>query len=98
MQTPRSPANAVPENLKKQNDMKKILSKFWLRCAIVFILLLALNGTRWRLFPGDDPEGSNLLVNVVLAGAVTLIYALADKCWCQIRRHRQEVKRIFKQQ
>ena len=33
------------KSLKKQNDMKKTGSKFWLRCAIVFILLMLVNGT-----------------------------------------------------
>ena len=51
--------------------MKKILSKLWMRCTILFILLLVLNAVRWRLFPGDDPEGGNLLVNVVMAGGIT---------------------------
>ena len=74
------------KSLKKQNDMKKTGSKFWLRCAIVFILLMLVNGTRWRLFPGDDPEGGNLLVNAAMAAAGTAVYALADWCVRRIRR------------
>ena len=71
--------------------MKKILSKFWLRCAIVFILPVLVNGTRWRLFPGDDPEGGNLLVNAVLAAAGTAVYALADWLVRRVRRRAKEV-------
>ena len=79
------------KSLKKQNDMKKTGSKFWLRCAIVFILLMLVNGTRWRLFPGDDPEGGNLLVNAAMAAAGTAVYALADWCVRRVCRMKKKV-------
>ena len=73
--------------------MKKILSKLWMRCAILFILLLALNAVRWRLFPGDDPEGGNLLVNVVMAGGITGMYAVTALRLRRNRRYKEDVQR-----
>ena len=66
--------------------MKNFTRGFWLRCAIVFILLMFVNGTRWRLFPNDDPEGGNLLVNAVMALAGTLVYGAADILWRKCRQ------------
>lgn len=61
--------------------MKQIRSKFWLRCLIVFAVVLTLRVAWCRLVPSDDPEGSNLLVNVVFAAVPTAIYAIIDHLW-----------------
>ena len=69
--------------------MKKIHLKPWLLYAIIFVLLMVVNGTRWRLFPGDDPEGGNLLVNAVLALMGTAVFALIYTLWRTYRRTRK---------
>ena len=69
--------------------MKKIRLKPWLLYAIIFVLLMVVNGTRWRLFPGDDPEGGNLLVNAVLALMGTAVFALIYTLWRTYRRTRK---------
>ena len=69
--------------------MKKIHLKPWLLYAIAFVLLMVVNGTRWRLFPGDDPEGGNLLVNAVLALMGTAVFALIYTLWRTYRRTRK---------
>lgn len=78
--------------------MKNIFRNAWSRCAILFILSLTLNSVLWRLFPGDDPEGGNLLLNAVMAGIVTAGYALSLRRLRKNRRHKEEVQRRLKQQ
>ncbi len=70
--------------------MKKIHLKPWLLYAITFVLLMVVNGTRWRLFPGDDPEGGNLLVNAVLALMGTAVFALIYTLWRKCRGTKKE--------
>ena len=66
--------------------MRKKTQNPWLLYAIVFTLLMLVNGTRWRLFPGDDPEGGNLLVNAVMALMGTAVFALIRALWRKCRR------------
>ena len=65
--------------------MKHIKEHLWLRAAIVFVVVLTLRVAWCRLLPHDDPEGSNLLVNVVFAAIPTALYALIDHL---ITRHK----------
>ena len=58
--------------------MKHIKEHLWLRAAIVFVVVLTLRVAWCRLLPHDDPEGSNLLVNMVFAAIPTALYALID--------------------
>ena len=58
--------------------MKHIKEHLWLRAAIVFVVVITLRVAWCRLLPHDDPEGSNLLVNVVFAAILTALYALID--------------------
>jgi hypothetical protein len=58
--------------------MKKALSNPWIRYAIVFVVMLVLVGGWFRFGPYVDPEGSNLLVNSVIALILTGIYAVID--------------------
>ena len=63
------------------NFMKNFMHLSWLRYAIVFILLIILNSARWRLLPNDDPEGGNLLINVILASMGTAAYIAIEYWW-----------------
>ena len=58
--------------------MNHIRTHLWLRCAIFFVAVLALRVAWCRWVPSDDPEGSNLLVNIVFAAVPTAIFALID--------------------
>ena len=53
--------------------MKKIRLKPWMEYVLVFILLLGVKATLGRLFPSDDPEGGNLLVNGPLPFCLLLV-------------------------
>lgn len=74
--------------------MKKILTHRWLRCTIVFLIILILRIAWCRLVPSDDPEGSNLLVNVVAALIPTAVYAVLDRWLLDKFWKRQLDKRI----
>ena len=76
--------------------MKNFTPGFWLRCAIVFILLIATRAICWRVLPNDDPEGGNLLVNAVLALIGTAAYAVGDICYRKYRRSQEEIQRKLK--
>ena len=65
--------------------MKHIKEHLWLRAAIVFVVVLTLRVAWCRLLTHDDPEGSNLLVNVVFAAIPTALYVFIDHL---ITRHR----------
>lgn len=58
--------------------MKPYFLRRWVRCVVVFMVILTLRVAWCRLLPHDDPEGSNLLVNVVFSAVLTAIYALID--------------------
>lgn len=58
--------------------MKPYFLRRWVRCLVVFMVILTLRVAWCRLLPHDDPEGSNLLVNVVFSAVLTAIYALID--------------------
>ena len=58
--------------------MKQYFLRRWVRCALVFMVILTLRVAWCRLLPHDDPEGSNLLVNVVFSAVLTAVYALID--------------------
>ena len=47
--------------------MKALLQKTWFRYLMVFAVALTLVAGWFRFGPNPDPEGSNLLVNSVLA-------------------------------
>lgn len=79
--------------MEKQNDMEKKEWNPWLRCTAVFVMSLAVIVALCRLVPTDDPEGSNLLVNAVLALGITAGFAVADRRRRKNRRHREEVER-----
>lgn len=59
--------------------MKELWSKAWLRYVIVFFIALFLVGGWFRFGPYHDPEGSNLLVNSVLAAILTAVYVTLEK-------------------
>ena len=61
--------------------MKKLFQKAWLRYLIVFVVALTLVAGWFRFGPNPDPEGSNLLVNSVLAAILTGIYACLEKVY-----------------
>ena len=59
-----------------------------MRCVLAFFIILTLRVAWCRLIPSDDPEGSNLLVNVVFALIITGIYAIADHMVTKkVKRH-----------
>ena len=69
--------------------MGNVVSSFWSRCAIVFILMIILKGILTRIFLADDPEGGNLLVNAVFALSGTIVYAIADIAWRRLRKRKK---------
>ena len=76
--------------------MKKIRLKPWMEYVLVFILLLGMKATLGRLFPSDDPEGGNLLVNGVFALLLTAGYIVADRRLRKNRKYKEEVQRRLK--
>lgn len=70
--------------------MKNFTRGFWLRCAIIFILLFIIRVLCRLLFPDDDPEGGNLLVNVGFALIGTACYAIGDICYRRYRRNQEK--------
>ncbi|MBO4870914.1 MAG: hypothetical protein J5565_02890 [Muribaculaceae bacterium] len=74
--------------------MKRILSSFRVRCVLAFFIILSLRVAWCRLIPSDDPEGSNLLVNVVFALILTGMYAVADYIVTKkVKRHKKANQR-----
>lgn len=66
--------------------MKALFSKTWFRYLMVFVLALTLVAGWFRLGPNPDPEGSNLLVNSVLAAILTAVYAGIEKTYRRLRK------------
>lgn len=66
--------------------MKKLFQKAWLRYLIVFVVALTLVAGWFRFGPNPDPEGSNLLVNSVLAAILTAIYACLERVFKRLRK------------
>ena len=69
--------------------MKALLSKTWVRYLIVFVVALVFVGGGFRFGPNPDPEGSNLLVNSVLAAILTAVYACLEKVIKRIRKNKE---------
>lgn len=68
----------------------KLKQKAWLRYLIVFLVALFLVVGWFRFGPNNDPEGSNLLVNSVLAAILTLIYVVIEKLVCRNSKHKEK--------
>lgn len=66
--------------------MRKLLRKAWFRYLIVFLVALFLVAGWFRFGPNRDPEGSNLLVNSVLAAILTVVYAGMEKVIQRMRK------------
>ena len=62
------------------------------RCIIAFILLFLLNGFLRNYVLGDEWKDGNLLVNFFITIVLTLAYAGADFCICQIRKRKYQRK------
>ena len=69
--------------------MKALLSRTWVRYLIVFVVALMLVGGWFRFGPNPDPEGSNLLVNSVLAAILTAIYVCIEKFFKRISKKKE---------
>lgn len=67
-------------------NMGKLLRKAWFRYLIVFLVALVLVAGWFRFGPNSDPEGSNLLVNSVLAAILTVVYAGMEKVIQSMRK------------
>ena len=75
--------------------MKKIKLKPWMRYALVFAALLALNaGLRW-ISPGDEWKDGNLLVNLVATALLTAGFAAADRLWRRNKPYRDKLKQLL---
>jgi uncharacterized BrkB/YihY/UPF0761 family membrane protein len=72
-------------NKNEELDMK-VLSKAWFRYLIVFLVALVLVAGWFRFGPNTDPEGSNLVVNSVLAAILTVVYVGMEKVIQSMRK------------
>lgn len=75
--------------------MKKTKLKPWMRYALVFAALLALNAGLRRISPGDEWKDGNLLVNLVATALLTTGFAAADRLWRRNKPYRDKLKQLL---
>ena len=76
--------------------MKKICLRPWQLYAVCFVGCLGAISVLNRLFPGNDPEGPNLLVNATCALSATVGFIIGDRYRRKHRRTKEEVMKRLK--
>ena len=76
--------------------MKKTSLKPWQRYALVFVLLLAVNGFLRRISPGDEWKDGNLLVNLMATALLTAGFIAADRRRLRNKKHKDKVEELLK--
>ena len=76
--------------------MKKTSLKPWQRYALVFVLLLAVNGFLRRISPGEEWKDGNLLVSLVTAALLTAGFIAADRRRLRNKKHKDKVEELLK--
>lgn len=76
--------------------MKKTSLKPWQRYALVFVLLLAVNGFLRRISPGEEWKDGNLLVSLVTAAVLTAGFIAGDRVRLKNKKYKDKVEELLK--
>lgn len=76
--------------------MKKTSLKPWQRYALVFVLLLAVNGFLRRISPGEEWKDGNLPVSLVATAVLTAGFIAADRRRLKNKKYKDKVEELLK--